>query len=546
MKAKKSMFILLAIMLMLTACFSKPAEQTEETQQNTSEEQENESNSPEEDRYGGNLHILLTTDADTLDPHRSSSYYTHAMLGLVYSKLLMRDPSREGNRDIMPDLAESWDISPDNVTYTFHLRKNAKWHNVPPVNGRNVVADDVIATMERIQTLPGHQKSLLAMVESMEAPDDHTVVFHLSQPYAPFLNNMADHFTWILPREATEGKIDLNTQAIGSGPFILTERKPNVESKFTKNPDYYIEGRPYLDGVIAPVVNDQDARIAQFRTGNAENVGLVPVEQLELIKRAIPDLKVYEQLSATYIQFFMNINKEPFNDAKVRKAIAMAINKKGAIEKLYAGGGEVSSPVNPSLGDWALPLEEREKLQPFDMEKAKALLAEAGYPNGFKTKFLISNGYGVPIQRMAEWMIEDLKAIGVTAELEITDHAAFTGQRMPNGEFDIGITYETWFQEADSWLYNIYHSNGTKNYSGISDSKLDEMIESQRNTLDEKKRKEIVHDAQRYILENAAGPIPLITTVSPDPVQPYLHNWGLSRAEYGLTFMKDVWLDKNR
>src|SRR5699024_11074715 len=117
--------------------------------------------------------------------------------------------------NIIPDLAEDWDISDDGLTYTFHLR-DTTWHDVEPVNGRELVSEDVVATMEHIMNLPGHQASLLEEVESVEATDDKTVVFTLKQPFAPFLNFMANHFMWILPKEAIDGEFDLDRAAIGT------------------------------------------------------------------------------------------------------------------------------------------------------------------------------------------------------------------------------------------------------------------------------------------------------------------------------------------
>lgn len=187
-------------------------------------------------KSGGTYTILTPADPDMLDPHRQSSIYTHMLAGLVYNKLVTYETGPDAaytDYNVVPDLAERWEVSDDGKTYTFHLRE-AYWHDVEPVNGRQLTAQDVVSTMERIINLPGHQAALLSVVESIVAQDDQTVVFTLKQPFAPFLNFMANHFMWILPKEAIDGKVDLATDAIGTGPFVLEKWEDNVQATYKK------------------------------------------------------------------------------------------------------------------------------------------------------------------------------------------------------------------------------------------------------------------------------------------------------------------------
>lgn len=187
-------------------------------------------------KSGGTYTILTPADPDMLDPHRQSSIYTHMLAGLVYNKLVTYETGPNAaytDYNVVPDLAERWEISEDGKSYTFYLRE-AYWHDVEPVNGRKLTAEDVVATMERIINLPGHQAALLSVVENIVAQDDQTVVFTLKQPFAPFLNFMANHFMWILPKEAIDGKVDLATDAIGTGPFVLEKWEDNVQATYKK------------------------------------------------------------------------------------------------------------------------------------------------------------------------------------------------------------------------------------------------------------------------------------------------------------------------
>lgn len=528
-------FSLLLAVFMLSACSEDTA--SEENESANDEESE-------EPKYGGTYTIVTAADPDMLDPHRSSSIYTHGYMGLIYNKLVTYEIGPDvdyTDYNIVPDLAEDWEISEDGLEYTFHLRE-AYWHDIEPVNGRQVVAQDVVATMNRIMTLPGHQASLLQEVDKVEATDDQTVVFTLKQSLTPFINFIANHFMWILPQEAVDGEIDLTTTAIGTGPFMLEEWNDNVSASFVKNPNFYEEGKPYLDRVEYLIIPDVGAQIAAFRTGEADAISLISPEEIDNITNTNPDTIINEVLIPTQIQVSMNMEREPFNDLRVRKAISMAIDRQNAVDQIF-GGGEVSAPVNPHLSEWTLPLEERESLQPYDPEAAKELLSEAGYPDGFDTTIMATTAYGEQPVRIAQWVVEDLRAIGINAELEIAEYATFYTERYPNKDYDMVVTYQTYFQEADEWLRTQLRSDSSRNWFGVNDPELDQMLDEQRVILNEEERKQKVYDIQRYILEEVVNPIPLVTNSVFSPRHPHVKNYH-PHASYGNIHMKDIWLDK--
>ena len=538
-KKMKSIFYLLVLglfVLVMSACSS------DETSNEKPDDKDDGISS--EPKSGGTYTILTAADPDMLDPHRQSSIYTHMLAGLVYNKLVTYETGPDvayTDYNVVPDLAERWEVSEDGKTYTFYLRE-AYWHDKEPVNGRQLTAEDVVATMERIINLPGHQAALLSEVDSIVAEDAQTVVFTLKQPFAPFLNFMANHFMWILPKEAIDDEVDLVTDAIGTGPFVLEKWEDNVQARYKKNTNYYEEGKPYLDEIIYKVVPDQGTSIAAFRTGQADAISSLSPEELAQLQKTNPDIKIFEALFATQEQLYMNIEREPFTDLRVRKAISMAVDRKSMVKAIY-GGGETSGPVNPSLGDWALSLEEREELLPYNPEEAKKLLAEAGYPNGFDTTMIVTNGYGEQLVRVAQWVAEDLRNIGINAELEIVEYAAYFSERWPNVDYDMGIGYQTYFQEPDEWLRTQLHTNGSRNWYNNSDPELDKMLDEQRTILDVEERKQYIYEIQRYVLENLMNPIPLTTYYTKTPRQPYVRDV-YPHASYGYGYLKNVWLDK--
>lgn len=546
LKWGSSISVLALLLLLLVACSGKSVtnEKVKESDDPTSGTENERKEENGEAKYGGIFTILPTTGPPTLDPFRASSAFSNSHFGLMYNKLVTYatgDGVEFTDYNVIPDLAEDWDISDDGTVYTFYLR-DTNWHDIAPVNGRAVVAEDVIVTMEQIMNLPGHQASLLSEVKSVEAKDDKTIVFTLKQPFAPFLNFMANHFMWILPKEAIDGEIDLAKMGIGTGPFILEEYNENVQATFVRNPDYYEEGKPYLDGVNFKYIPDLGTQLAALRAGKAERINALSPEDNENLVKTNPDILIEPTIYETQTQVFMNVDIEPFNDLRVRQAISLAIDRKNMVKQIY-GEGEVSGPVNPSMGDWALPLEEREALQPYDPEKAKKLLAEAGYPNGFNTTVITTDGYGENFTRQGQWIVEDLRTIGINAEIKIFEYATFFSEKWPKKEYEMGIGLQSHLQEADRWLTEQYHTNGSRNFFGTDDSKLNAMLEEQRIIFDEDDRKEKVYDIQRYILKNVINPIPVMSQYNAYARQPYVKNWH-PHASYGYIYLKDVWLDK--
>jgi peptide/nickel transport system substrate-binding protein len=494
---------------------------------------------------GGTLTMVYASDIDNLDPHKSSSFNAHNRIGLVYNRLLAFEIGPDADyaeQKLTGDLAERWEVADDGLTYTFHLRDGVTWQDVPPLNGRPLVADDVIATFERIER-EGFQQYMLENVERIEAPDDRTVVIHMSAPFAPLLNFMANHYMWIIPREAERGLIDLRSTAIGTGPFIMTARTPNVETVYEKNPGYWEEGLPYLDGIRLLVVPDQGARLAAFRTGEVDMLltSLSP-EERDALLRTNPDTVINRRIGTGFNQLYIDMTEAPFTDIRVRRAMSMAIDRAGMAEAIF-GGAQCAPPVPAALGDWTLSVEECEELQPYDPEGARELLDEAGLPNGFSTKMMITNGYGEQTVRQAQWVAEDLAEVGINAEIEIVEYGTYFGQRLPNVEYSLAFGPQTPFLEPDEWLRAVMRTGASRNWYRMSFPELDEMLDQQTTILDPEERSEYIKELQRYILEEVVVPIPTVTPFNELAVGPQVKGYD-PHASYGFYTMKQVWLDE--
>jgi peptide/nickel transport system substrate-binding protein len=492
---------------------------------------------------GGTITIAQTSDVPSIDPHRSGSITVHSRIGMAYSRLLEPETGPDipfNETRWKGDLAERWEISDDGMTYTFHLRDGVNFHDVPPVNGRPLVADDVIATFDRVrQSAP--VAFLLAEVESYEAPDDGTVVLHMKRPFAPQLNYMGHHNLWILPKEATQGLINLDEQAIGTGPFILERRQQNVEMVYRRNPDYYEAGKPYLDGIRLPTMVDNTARLNAFRGGELDLAAPSP-EELPGLERSIPGLDVRETVQSLAM-LYLDAADPLLSDLRVRQAISMAIDRQGIIEQIR-GGGELASPVPAGLGKWALPEDEREDLLPYDPERAKELLAEAGHPDGFSIGMLMSPNWGDVYMREGQWVAQDLAEIGIEVEIELADYASYYARWETPGSFDMIYGPQVQLQEPHEYLYSVLHTEGPRNYYNVSDPKLDVMLEDQALTLDEEERVEKVHEIQRYALENVMAPIWNVAPSSITALQPWVKNYW-PHPSYGYPWLKNTWIDRS-
>ncbi|MEV5407870.1 ABC transporter substrate-binding protein [Thermopolyspora sp. NPDC052614] len=444
-------------------------------------------------RSGGTLVIQSPSEiTNGINPLETQDPTAFTMIsGTVYSKLVdvKTGPGTATGYEIVPDLAESWDISKDGKTYTFKLRKDVKWHNVPPVNGRPFTSDDVVATFEALKKATRVHQWMIEPVTGIEAPDDYTVVLKLKRPYAPLLSYLAYHFMVILPREGVEGKFDLKTQAIGTGPFMLAGHKPDVEWVFKKNPDYFIKGRPYLDEIRRPIVKDIAAVTAALRSGRID-VGTTSDANVAKELGSKGGFTVQEVPGAP-ISVYINPKAEPFDDLKVRQAFVRAIDWVGMGENIR-GKFNLTSLLRPDTSAAALSKDEVLKLRPYDPEGAKRLLAEAGFPNGFSTKMMVQKVDDEDV-REAQWMQDDLAKVGIKLELELVDPGTAIDRRR-NHDFALAKALRGVHLPDQVW--RDFEADSLENYTQVNDPELYKLLEESRNELNEDKRNEIYRKMQ--------------------------------------------------
>ncbi|CAA9582622.1 MAG: Dipeptide-binding ABC transporter, periplasmic substrate-binding component [uncultured Thermomicrobiales bacterium] len=462
-------------------------------------------------KAGGTLIIRQWTgDPPDLDPFLNVTFRAQEFAGFFYSRLLKFDagPGTQPNSFIpAPDLAESYQISQDGLTYTFKLRANAKWQNKAPLNGRAVTSDDVIYSFERFRKV-SPQKGNLDMVKEVKAPDPQTVVFTLNNVFAPFETTIASPMLWIMPKEVIEADGDARKRVIGSGPFIFDRFEKGVQVVAKRNPDYYFQGTPYVDEVALLIVPEEATAVAGVRAKSIDISGLTASDR-KAVGTSDPDIKILEYPQNQLYFMYWRLEAPPFNDVRVRQAVSLALDRDEIISVLWEGTGYPNSALPAGLRSFYLDprsaaMGPNAKYFKRDVEGAKKLLADAGFAGGLKVPLIASlNAYGNTFNQSVELVIKQLKDAGITADLRPQDYSAYISSTFL-GKFDPGVMVwglETPYQEPHDYLYNMYHPKGGRNHGGVNDTKLTEMIEKQATTLDKAARKAQIDDIQRYLGE---------------------------------------------
>ncbi len=504
-------------------------------------------------KLGGSLVISWQVgDPPTLDPYLNTSFRSQEFAGFFYSRLLKfkTGPGVAANAFIPTgDLAESWKVSSDGLTYTFNLRKNAKWHNKAPLSGRAVTADDVVYSFNRfMQVSP--QKTNLAIVKEVKAVDANTVMFTLSDVYAPFETVAALPMFWIMPKELIDADGDASKRAIGTGPFTFEKYEKGSAVVGKRNPDYFLTGQPYVDEVQLLIIPDAATTVAGLRSKSIDWTGISQVDRKSVLGTN-PEI-VMTDYTYNLLSFgYWNVNVPPFNDVRVRQAVSLALDRDETIKVLYEGRGHYDNFIPPGLDSYYLdPLGPDQgptaKYFKRDVAAAKKLLADAGYPDGIKVPMISTvDAYGPVFNQGLELVVKQLKDAGIIADLRLQPYASYIGTTYL-GKFDPGVMVwglETPVQEPHLYFFNDFHPSGARNHTSVNDPTLTAMIEKEQRTLDAADRKKQIFEIQRYLAEKMYE-VPGTVTIQSIASQPWVKNfYPQSDYGYGGEWVVNVWLD---
>jgi peptide/nickel transport system substrate-binding protein len=479
---------------------------------------------------GGTLRIGWIPGAKTLDPHFSVEFSERHVFYMAFNTLVALD--RRFN--VVPELARSWQVSPDGKRVTFQLQQGVKFHD-----GTDFNADSVKWNIERIldpQTKSPQRAQLEPAIASVAVVDPYTVAIELKKPFAPLLAALAERPGFMLsPTAAQKPEQDFGRRPVGTGPFRFVEWVRDSQVTLERFPDYWEKGKPYLDRVIYRVVPDPTVRLTMVRTGEVDIATDVDSKDIPSLRNEA-SLQVSEMKpAARWTALQWHVDEPPFNNKALRQAIALAIDRNELRDVLLRGFGEPArGPVSPGLW-WSDP-----SFQGIghDLDMAKKKLAEAGYPNGFRAKFVVEN---TPQWiRQTELLQAQLHKINVGMDIEPVNPAdayARVLQKKTNW------THASWTQRADpnGLLYILFHSKGHANTTGYSNPKVDELLEQAGGTYEVERRRPLYHSAERMITDDVPY-VFLNYTAEFAVMSRKVQNWGWIPDL--IPRFRDLWLEK--
>ena len=496
---------------------------------------------------GGTLVFGIEAEPPNFDCHQGNTYVILDVVSPIYSLLLRFDPADMTRFE--PDLATSWDISADGLTYTFHLRPGVKFHDGSPFS-----ATDVQASFDRIRLAPGgivsQHKAAFDTVDSVDAPDANTVVFHLKHPDAGLLNNIAS--PWSCIYSAAKLKQDQRfpeRHLLGTGPFQFVESVPGASFTAKRFDGYFMPDRPYLDGYRAEVVSGA-AMINGLAGGRlmAQFRGISPADRERIRASRGDQIKFLENDSWVLLfQITFNTRRKPFDDPRVRRALSMAVDRWGSA----AGLARVSflGPVSdfyPPGSLWALPKDTLVKYPGFatdiaaSRKEAQRLLAEAGVPD---LKFrLLNRSKLIPYTEFGVFLLDQWRRIGLNVEQDLVETGPWQNARN-SGDYDVMVEAMSEHSADPSVLLVHFLSSDRSpiNYSGSIDRTVDDLFEQQQRALDPAKRQEIVRKLSEHMLEQGVF-APVYWSKRIIPLSSKVNGWEITASHFVGQDLRDVWL----
>lgn len=430
-----------------------------------------------------------TEPPDGLDPHLTVAAATFQITRNIYDTLVEVTP--EGA--IVDGLARHWKQSPDGCEWTFYLRKNVYFHN-----GRKMTSRDVKSSFSRIlNPATKHPRAKdYAVIEEILTPDDWTVTFVLRELSVAFLSNLAMGWAAIVPEEQADS---LRSEPVGTGPFRFVEWRPEQHIKLARFDKYYGSAAIRLDEVVFKFIPEDAMKLVALRSGDVDVSAPIPPESARELA-STPGFRV-ESAPMNAVQLMaMNNDRGPFTDRRVRWAVSCAVDKQAVVDGAMWGYGTVIGSHMPPVSEYYVDLSGKCRR---DVVRAKQLLAEAGYPDGFRTKIYLPQPYDLH-RRAGEIIASQLAEVGIKADLEVIEWGKWLEQVYYGRNYELTVIGHTGRLDPDPFL-NRYTSGSKENYMNYRNDRYDELIQVAASTPDVQKRKEIYASLQNMLAEDAVA-----------------------------------------
>lgn len=472
--------------------------------------------------YRSTLAGLSSGNPPTLDPHGANITYLAAIpAGTHYSRLLKFMPvagTYSSNYAVVePDAVEALPEIPDDQTYVFTLRDNLVFHDVPPTNGRQVTVDDIVQTEAVFREKSGNRANWLTAVKDVEPTEGRSFRFNLNIPFAPMLNLAAshEHLRLVPPEIVADGTVE--TRPVGSGPWIFEELVPDVEIRWRRNPDWYIEGLPIMDEYVASLVGDPTTIIANLDSQALDASLLNGLPFQSVLQTQLPDLTYTLGGETTFGGTYFDFSKPPWNDVRARQAFSMAMDREGMLAILDETGPGASHTAIPILAPFWLDPRSDEfgpnaKYFAHDVAAARQLLDAAGYPDGIDLRAISSPVYGPGFGQRIELVLSTVADAGFRTEIDQHEYGTYITStflgNFPDDSSGLAIApVKGAALEPDDVLFAIYHPDSARHNYGpgagdiSGDAALLQQFNDQRVELNLDRRIDLIKEIQRVMAE---------------------------------------------
>jgi peptide/nickel transport system substrate-binding protein len=441
-------------------------------------------------KAGGTLQIGADASPSGLDPHIATAFASFIVTGQIYEGLTEVDERLR----VRPALAESWTVSQNGLQYVFKLRSGVGFHN-----GDTMTAEDVVFTVNRVRDpkTGSPVASRVNLVKEIKASGPLEVTVDLSQPFAPFLSELAS--VPIMSKKYVESGADLQRKPIGTGPFMFKEWVPDTYILLEKNPKYYRAKLPYLDALKYNIVPDAATRQVGLSSGTYHFLPNID-PSLAVTLKGVSGTKLYTTNDLAYSLIGMNTTRKPFDNPRVREALNYAIDRNAIVQSVYFGNGQVAGPLG--LKTWASPLNAFGCYKT-DTNRARSILAQAGYAGGVDFGMIVI-GSNKTVVDASQVVQAQLAKAGFRAKLEVLEQGKFV-QEWRNSNFDTFASINGGSADPDGYLFRTFSTGGSTNVFKYSNKRVDDLLNQGRTTVNPDQRRQIY--AQTQVILACQGPI---------------------------------------
>src|ERR1051326_9081331 len=508
----------------------------------------------QEPKHGGILKIYHRETPGGISIHEEATFSTNVPMMGVFNNLVIYDQHKAQNSPdtIVPELATSWAWNADKTQLTFKLREGVKWHDGKPFTAKDVKCTwDMLRGVSEQKFRKNPRKDWYANVTEISVNGDYEATSHLKRPQTSLLAMLASGYSPVYPCHVSPAQ--MRTHPIGTGPYKFVEMKQNETIKLVKNPDYWKKGLPYLDGIEYPIIPNRSTAVRAFGTNKVDvtsPTGLSGALEKDLKAQ---DPKAICEIKPTNVStnLIINRDKPPFDNADLRKAMALALDRAAFVKILFEGQADIGgSLLPPPAGVWGLPPDILKTLPGYgpdvkkNRDEARAIMQKLGYGPEKRLAIKVSTRNLGEYRDPAVILIDQLKDIYIDGELDVVETGVWFA-KIARGDYAVGLNLTgNGIDDPDQGFYENYACGSERNYTHYCNKDLQKLFDEQSVETDVKKRQQMVWDIDKKIQEDVARPI-LYHSRMATCWKPYVKNMTIMvNSSYNGFRYEDVWLDK--